>query len=49
MCDCIFNYFIPDSQPNVVVVRPSGKTFVTGLASSYSEEYDADRFKNHLT
>ena len=32
-----------------MVVRPSGKTFVTGLAMSYSELYDREGFEGYLT
>ena len=39
---------IPDSSDNIVVVRPSGKTFVTGLASAFDEEYDAERLTDHI-
>ncbi|OMJ78091.1 hypothetical protein SteCoe_22202 [Stentor coeruleus] len=37
--DCIFNKQIPESTENIVIVRPSSKTFITGLASSYDETY----------
>ena len=48
MCDWIFNSQIPDSSNNIVVVRPIAKTFVTGLASAYDEEYDYSRLEKHI-
>ena len=40
MCfDWIFNYQIPASSPQRVVIRPSAGTFVTGIAKQYSENY----------
>ena len=48
MCDWIFNSQIPDSSSNIVVVRPIAKTFVTGLASAYDEEYDYQRLERHI-
>ena len=49
MCDCIFNLQIPQSSDNIVVVRPAGKTFVTGLATAYDEEFDYERLHEHMT
>ena len=50
MCfDWLFNFQIPESTDKVVVIRPAGKTFVTGLASSYDEDYDGDLLKGRLT
>ena len=49
MCDYIFNLQIPESSNGIVVIRPSGKTFVTGLATAYDEEYDYERFHEHMT
>ncbi|OMJ76327.1 hypothetical protein SteCoe_24313 [Stentor coeruleus] len=37
--DCIFNKQIPESTEKIVIIRPSSKTFITGLASSYDETY----------
>ena len=48
MCDWIFNSQIPNSSSNIVVVRPIAKTFVTGLASAYDEEYDSERLGQHI-
>ena len=42
MVDCICNHlFIPHSDDKVLVIRPSGKTFITGLAYSYWTPYDS--------
>lgn len=49
MClDWLFKRQIPASSPACVVVRPSAKTFVNGLASAYSEEYDASRLSQYI-
>ena len=37
--DCIFNKSIPRSTSNVLIIRPTSKTFITGLAGSYDETY----------
>lgn len=37
--DCIFNKVIPSSTGNVFIIRPTSKTFITGLAGSYDESY----------
>ncbi len=37
--DCVFNLAIPKSTKEHVIIRPSGKTFITGIASSYSMTY----------
>ena len=50
MClDWLFNMQIPESSPRCVVIRPSVKTFVNGMAAAYSEDYDEELFKGHLT
>lgn len=38
--DCLFNNKIPDSTPTTQIYRPSSKTFITGIASSYAFYYD---------
>ena len=48
MCDCLTNLQIPDSTNNIVVVRPAAKTFITGLASAYEEEYDHERLSPYI-
>ena len=48
MCfDFIFNAQIPKSTDKVVVVRPASKTWVNGLAQTYSEVYD-ERLSDHI-
>ena len=50
MCfDWLFNLQVPASTDRTLILGPTGKTFVTGLACSYDEEYDHDRLKGHLT
>lgn len=49
MADCLCNLFIPRSTENRVIVRPAGKTFVTGLASAYSQTYDGFNLGGHLS
>eukprot|EP00354_Favella_ehrenbergii_P007443 CAMPEP_0170469304 /NCGR_PEP_ID=MMETSP0123-20130129/12174_1 /TAXON_ID=182087 /ORGANISM="Favella ehrenbergii, Strain Fehren 1" /LENGTH=143 /DNA_ID=CAMNT_0010736119 /DNA_START=9 /DNA_END=440 /DNA_ORIENTATION=+ len=49
MClDWLFNMQIPESTDSIVVIRPSAKTFVNGIASTYDEEYDA-RLKGRVS
>ena len=38
--DWIFNLQIPRSTDTCIVLRPKGKTFITGVASSYWGHYD---------
>jgi hypothetical protein len=41
--DCCFNKFIPKSKPDLIVIRPMGKTFINGLAESYSfDDYNIE-------
>lgn len=50
MCfDWLFNMQIPESSEHIIVIRPNGKTFITGLAQSYSEEFDDEAFRGYLT
>ena len=37
--DCLFNKSIPKSTSNKVILEPTSRTFVTGLAGSYDESY----------
>ena len=37
--DFIFNYFIPESTEERIIIRPTGKTFASGLAYSYSADF----------
>lgn len=36
---CVFNRCVPKSNDSVVIIPPKGKTFVTGVAFEYSDEY----------
>ncbi len=58
--DCLFNLQIPKSTEFEYIVRPNGnslhnlnhilgKTFITGLASSYSMKYDPTLLKGLLS
>ena len=49
MCfDCIFNSQIPSSNSVFIVAPPASKTWVNGLAQTYSEEYDR-RLEGHIS
>jgi len=37
--DCIFNKFVPKSTNNRIIIPPTGKTFISGIASTYSENF----------
>ena len=47
--DSCFNLQIPASTDKVVVIRPKGKTFITGIASSYECKYDEARLKDYIS
>ena len=49
MCfDWLFNRQIPESNSSFVVARPASKTWVNGLAQTYSEYYDAARLSKYI-
>lgn len=37
--DCIFNKCIPESSNNKIIIRPTSKTFINGLAQSYDTTF----------
>ena len=52
MCYCfsrLFGCLIPESTESTVVIRPTGKTFVTGMASQYDEEFDDERLSKYIS
>ena len=50
MCfDWLFNMQIPASTKQRVIIRPSAKTFITGLASAYDEEFDYDNLSPYMS
>ena len=50
MCfDWLFNMQIPDSNNRTVIVKPTAKTFITGLASAYDEDFDYELLSPHMT
>ena len=50
MCfDWLFNMQVPDSTATIIVQRPTGKTFINGLAQEYSDEYNEKAFEGYLT
>ena len=50
MCfDWLFNLQVPHSTDRVVIMRPASKTFTTGLARAYEEDYDYDRLQKYLS
>ena len=50
MCfDWLFNYQVPESTATIIVQRPTGKTFINGLAQEYSDEYNEKAFDGYLT
>lgn len=38
--DCIFNSYIPKPSQNEMIFKPSSKTFINGISSSYDFYYD---------
>lgn len=47
--DCLFNLQVPKSTEFVYIVRPQGKTYISGLARSYSMKYDGTLLKGYLS
>ena len=37
--DCVFNHYIPETEGRSIILRPTSKTFINGLASSYDTSY----------
>ena len=46
--DWLFNLQIPQSTDKKLVIRPRGKTFITGIASSYFANYDENVLKDTI-
>ena len=40
MVDWLFNMQVPESTPNKIIIRPTGKTYITGIASQYDANYN---------
>lgn len=48
--DICFNRYIPKSTESTLIIRPSSKTFVNGMAESYSyQSYDAKKLDGILS
>ena len=47
--DCVFNLQIPKSTKERVIIPPSSKTFVNGMANSYSMTYPKEYISSMLT
>jgi hypothetical protein len=47
--DCLFNLQVPKSTEFEYIVRPLGKTYISGLARSYSLKYDESLLKGILS
>lgn len=48
--DCCCNRFIPVSTNDLIVIRPASKTFVNGMAESYSfEDYNSDIMTQYIS
>ena len=48
--DFIFKLQIPRSTPGSFIIRPQGKTFITGISSSYHDDhYDKQILGNYLS
>lgn len=37
--DCLFNKRVPKSTNIKIIIPPAGKTFITGFAKSYKDEF----------
>eukprot|EP00826_Nyctotherus_ovalis_P021881 TRINITY_DN17144_c0_g2_i1.p2 TRINITY_DN17144_c0_g2~~TRINITY_DN17144_c0_g2_i1.p2 ORF type:complete len:165 (+),score=33.81 TRINITY_DN17144_c0_g2_i1:134-628(+) len=46
--DCLFNLQIPKSTKNRVIVPPASKTFINGMANSYSMKYPSEYISSML-
>lgn len=47
--DWLFNLQIPKSTSERIVIRPKGKTFITGVASSYMGSFDEEIIGQYLS
>lgn len=49
--DALFNKLVPPSKPPyMLVIRPAGKTFITGLASAFAvDSYDAHMLAPYIS
>ena len=48
--DWLFSIQIPSSSKSRLVIRPWGKTFISGIASSYrTDQYDQNILGKHIT
>ncbi len=46
--DYIFNNFIPRSEENKIIIRPTSKTFINGIAQSYDTTYP-EELKDYIS
>ena len=47
--DCLCNLQIPKSRKNRVIIPPASKTFINGMANSYSMEYQSEYMSSILS
>jgi len=48
--DVLFNKMVPPSKDNIHVIRPYGKTFINGLASSFEiDSYNKELLGHYIT
>jgi hypothetical protein len=46
--DCLFNTQIPKSSDKKIILRPTSKTFISGLASSYDTNFP-EQLKGYIS
>lgn len=47
--DCLFNLQIPKSTEKIYIIKPYGKTFITGVAKAYSPRYDPKILADYIS
>ncbi len=46
--DCVFNKQIPKSEAKRIILRPTSKTFISGIAQSYDTTYP-EQLKDYIS
>ena len=44
--ETFFNLRIPKSKPGSLIIKPDGRTFITGVAERYNEDCYSDELVN---
>ena len=47
--DWFFNLQVPITRPGCFIIRPTGKTFITGIAYKYGAIYNTDILGEYIS